>query len=74
MAAWGDNANGQLGNGSTLSSDLPVAVTPPENGGRPVAALTGSSASHALSIVALPLDAGSTAAVISAGGAVLPPW
>lgn len=46
-ATWGDNAFGQLGNGTTNGSDLPVSVTPSPDG-RLISAVTSSSASHVL--------------------------
>lgn len=52
VAAWGDNASGQLGNGSTTGSDVPVSVTLSPDG-RVVSAVSSSSASHVLASLGL---------------------
>jgi len=56
MAAWGDNAYGQLGNNSLTTSSAPVAVdmSSLEAGARVMFIASGSAALHNLAVVALP--------------------
>ncbi|MDB6174478.1 MAG: hypothetical protein JWL59_3789 [Chthoniobacteraceae bacterium] len=56
VATWGGNQSGQLGNNSTTSSSVPVAVSsaPLASGERYVAAVNGSHGSHSLGLIALP--------------------
>ena len=56
LVAWGDNSNGQLGNGNTTNSTVPVLVTTSglSTGERIVAASCECSANHNLALVATP--------------------
>jgi hypothetical protein len=56
LAAWGDNANGQLGNNSTLKSAAAVRVkTGALKGAGPIMfGTSGSAASHNLAVAATP--------------------
>ncbi|MER6317577.1 RCC1 domain-containing protein [Streptomyces sp. NPDC001581] len=47
VLGWGDNANGQLGNGSTASSLTPVTALPAGSGTTRVAASLGWNSSYA---------------------------
>ncbi|MFO1481807.1 MAG: choice-of-anchor D domain-containing protein [Verrucomicrobiaceae bacterium] len=59
LAAWGLNGSGQIGDGSTTNSNLPVAVSTTSliAGERIVQAASGTAASHDISVVAVPLAA-----------------
>jgi alpha-tubulin suppressor-like RCC1 family protein len=50
VLAWGFNGQGELGNGTTTSSDLPVRVKMPE-GLVATAVASGPEANHSLAIV-----------------------
>jgi alpha-tubulin suppressor-like RCC1 family protein len=50
VLAWGDNGQGQLGDGSATNSDTPVRVDLP-SGWRAAAVGAGPNAHHALAIV-----------------------
>ncbi|MEY3896593.1 MAG: hypothetical protein RLZZ214_2113 [Verrucomicrobiota bacterium] len=56
IVAWGSSSNGQLGNGGTTNSSLPVAVTtsPLGSGERFMALAKGTSASHSMALSAAP--------------------
>jgi alpha-tubulin suppressor-like RCC1 family protein len=59
VAAWGGNSDGQLGNNSTINSNIPVAVT--KSGGMHFYGLFhGSTGYHGLALVALELESPST--------------
>ena len=70
LAAWGFSAFGQLGNGSTTFSDLPVLVnlTALGAGERIVRLASGPTALHSTGIVAVPLASGG-APVVSTNAA-----
>ncbi len=61
VATWGGNSDGQLGNNSTINSNMPVAVT--KSGGIHFYGLFhGSTGYHGLALVALGLESPSTLA------------
>jgi alpha-tubulin suppressor-like RCC1 family protein len=64
LAAWGDNGSGQLGDNSTTSSSVPVAVATSTlpNGTRIGPLAVGSQASHTMALMALPLSSNSALA------------
>jgi hypothetical protein len=57
IAAWGDNANGQLGNNNAVPGAVPVAVdlSGLVAGARCMMVASGSAAQHNLAVVALPV-------------------
>ena len=72
LAAWGDNAYGQLGNNSLTTSPVPVAVdmSSLETGARVMFIASGSAALHNLAVVALP-SASSTPLATTLQGSAL---
>ncbi|MCE9611554.1 MAG: cadherin-like beta sandwich domain-containing protein [Chthoniobacter sp.] len=75
LAAWGFNADGELGNGNTTNSLVPVAVSTAAlaTGERLVMGSSGPTANHTLALVASPPPTATTlaAAVITTTGATL---
>jgi uncharacterized repeat protein (TIGR03803 family) len=82
LVAWGANPAGQLGDGGTQAANIPqeVSLTTLEPGARFGTPAKGSSATHALAIVALPAPASGAALVEvpanggAVGGASLAAW
>ena len=74
-ATWGYNSNGQLGNNSTTSSSVPVAVSTSTlvTGEKFMLLSTGSYAYHSVALVAAPPAAATTLAAtsVTGGAAVL---
>jgi len=71
IAAWGDDAYGQLGNNNNVASAVPVAVDTGalEPGARCMGVASGSAALHNLAVVALPTsDLAINATVWTQGG------
>ncbi|MCX6874730.1 MAG: cadherin-like beta sandwich domain-containing protein, partial [Verrucomicrobia bacterium] len=76
LAAWGNNGSGQLGNNSSGSSIVPVAVSASSLAAdeRFVAAASGQSSNHSLALVAAPpwpVVATAAATSITSAGATL---
>jgi alpha-tubulin suppressor-like RCC1 family protein len=77
LAAWGDNANGQLGNKLTVTGPLPGLVDTGAMvaGARPMFGASGAAASHNLVVIGLPTGSSSAPGQIhfanSAAGADL---
>jgi hypothetical protein len=69
LVAWGDNADGQLGDHSTTSRAVPAAVEFAA-GTRVMAVANSSAARHNLALVALP--AGTTGRAAASASATLP--
>jgi hypothetical protein len=65
LAAWGENANGQLGDGSMLARALPTEVSALT--GRIMAVASGAAAQHTLALQANPMAPGGTRKVAAAG-------
>jgi hypothetical protein len=65
LAAWGENGNGQLGDGSTLARALPTEVAALT--GRIMAVASGAAAQHTLALQAKPLAPEGTRKVAAAG-------
>lgn len=51
VMTWGDNADGQLGNGKTVSSDVPVVVTRLSDGRSRRAVSIGAGGSHSMALL-----------------------
>ncbi|MEI7911327.1 MAG: cadherin-like beta sandwich domain-containing protein, partial [Verrucomicrobiota bacterium] len=58
LAAWGHNGVGELGNGATTSSGVPVAVTTSTlgSGEKFMAMTTGCNAQHSMAVAAVPIS------------------
>jgi len=73
LAAWGSNANGQLGNGVTMNSSVPVWVNNGSlyGGERPMVLSAGSSHSLMMTAMAVPSVIPLPASAVTTSGAML---
>jgi len=75
IASWGSGSNGQLGNGDTLSSSIPVTVINSSlgSGEKFIALSSGPSATHNMVLAAAPLSPVSSLATLSLSSGALNP-
>ncbi|WP_193211378.1 cadherin-like beta sandwich domain-containing protein [Luteolibacter marinus] len=73
LAIWGYGGSGALGNGSTTTSNVPVAANPPATGEKFTYLSQGSSATHYVALAAVPLSNDSSLASLDLSAGSLQP-